>query len=79
MYPNFVCCPCHISVGYPISEVESKKAGKIAILSDNEIEKMRTVCKFGREVLDAAARAVKPGVSTDEIDRIVHEVRRLSM
>lgn len=34
---------------------------------------MRTVCKFGREVLDAAARAVKPGVSTDEIDRIVHE------
>jgi methionyl aminopeptidase len=40
---------------------------------------MRTVCKFGREVLDAAARAVKPGVSTDEIDRIVHEVRRLSM
>jgi methionyl aminopeptidase len=73
MYPNFVCCPCHISVGYPISEVESKKAGKIAILSDNEIEKMRTVCKFGREVLDAAARAVKPGVSTDEIDRIVHE------
>ena len=25
-------------------------------------------------MLDIAARAVKPGVSTDEIDRLVHEV-----
>ena len=30
--------------------------------------------RLGREVLDAAHRAVKPGVTTDEIDRIVHEV-----
>ena len=29
--------------------------------------------QVGREVLDAAARAVKPGVTTDELDRIVHE------
>lgn len=28
---------------------------------------------MAREVLDAAARAVKPGVTTDELDRIVHE------
>eukprot|EP00993_Chasmostoma_nieuportense_P001257 NODE_2154_length_1265_cov_91.497364_g2048_i0.p1 GENE.NODE_2154_length_1265_cov_91.497364_g2048_i0~~NODE_2154_length_1265_cov_91.497364_g2048_i0.p1 ORF type:complete len:376 (+),score=63.49 NODE_2154_length_1265_cov_91.497364_g2048_i0:46-1173(+) len=34
---------------------------------------MRTVCKLGREVLDLAGRAVRPGVTTDEIDRIVHE------
>ena len=31
--------------------------------------------KFGREVLDIAAANIKPGVTADEIDRIVHEVR----
>ena len=29
--------------------------------------------QVGREVLDKAARAIKPGVTTDEIDRIVHD------
>jgi methionyl aminopeptidase len=31
--------------------------------------------QLSREVLDIGARAIKPGVTTDEIDRIVHEVR----
>lgn len=34
---------------------------------------MRKACRLGREVLDIAAAAIKPGVTTDEIDRIVHE------
>ena len=34
---------------------------------------MRTVNLLGREILDAAHRIVKPGVTTDEIDRVVHE------
>ncbi|CAG8595256.1 9268_t:CDS:10 [Cetraspora pellucida] len=42
-------------------------------LNNDEIEAMRKVCKFAREVLDIGAAAVKPGVTTDEIDRIVHE------
>ena len=33
--------------------------------------------KFGREVLDIAAASIKPGVTADEIDRIVHEVRKI--
>lgn len=34
-----------------------------------------TLCcdKLAREVLDLAGKAAKPGVTTDEIDRIVHE------
>jgi methionyl aminopeptidase len=28
---------------------------------------------MGREVLDIAGKALRPGVTTDEIDRIVHE------
>lgn len=34
---------------------------------------MRVSCKLGREVLDEAARVCDVGVTTDEIDRIVHE------
>lgn len=34
---------------------------------------MRVVCRLAREVLDIAARALKPGVTTDQIDEIVHK------
>ena len=42
-------------------------------LDDNDIEGMRVACRLGREVLDEGAAAVAAGVTTDEIDRIVHE------
>lgn len=29
--------------------------------------------QIAREVLDAAARVVRPGITTDEIDAVVHE------
>ena len=31
--------------------------------------------QLAREVLDIAAKAVRVGITTDEIDRIVHEAR----
>lgn len=34
---------------------------------------LRHACAMGREVLDVAGKALRPGVTTDEIDRIVHE------
>lgn len=34
---------------------------------------MRKVCRLGREVLDIAARKAQPGVTTDEVDKAVHE------
>ena len=34
---------------------------------------MKVVCKLGRLVLDTAHKAVKVGVTTDELDQIVHE------
>jgi hypothetical protein len=34
---------------------------------------LRHACRVGREVLDIAGKALRPGVTTDEIDRIVHE------
>jgi methionyl aminopeptidase len=46
---------------------------KIDILDAKGQAAMRKSCKLAREVLDLAAAAAKPGVTTDEIDRIVHE------
>jgi len=34
---------------------------------------MRKVCRLAREVLDIAARELKPGVTTDHIDKVVHD------
>lgn len=34
---------------------------------------MRVACRLGRLCLDAAANAIAVGVTTDEVDRIVHE------
>jgi len=45
----------------------------IEVKTPQQIEAMRKVCKLAREVLDIACEAAKVGVTTDEIDRIVHE------
>ena len=42
-------------------------------MNKEEQEGMRKVCRLGREVLDVAARAAKPGVTTDYIDEVVHK------
>ncbi|CDO70807.1 hypothetical protein BN946_scf184798.g123 [Trametes cinnabarina] len=34
---------------------------------------MRNVCRLAREVLDIAAASIRPGITTDEIDAIVHQ------
>lgn len=45
----------------------------IKVLNDEEKEAMKVSCKLGREVLDEAAKAIAVGVTTDELDRVVHE------
>jgi len=59
--------------GYPLSEMKLRGNTYIRSLDHDEIEQMRVACKLGREVLDEAAKAIAPGVTTDEIDRLVHE------
>ena len=36
-----------------------------------ELEGIRAACRVGRDVLDAGHAAIAPGVTTDEIDRVV--------
>lgn len=45
----------------------------IEVKTPKEIEKMIKSGKLARQILDLAGRAVKIGVTTDEIDTIVHE------
>eukprot|EP00542_Grammatophora_oceanica_P009814 CAMPEP_0194038772 /NCGR_PEP_ID=MMETSP0009_2-20130614/10985_1 /TAXON_ID=210454 /ORGANISM="Grammatophora oceanica, Strain CCMP 410" /LENGTH=430 /DNA_ID=CAMNT_0038681391 /DNA_START=18 /DNA_END=1310 /DNA_ORIENTATION=+ len=45
----------------------------VEVKTPDEIEKMKAAGRVAREVLDLAGRAVKPGVTTDEIDSLVHE------
>lgn len=46
---------------------------RFKVLDDEEIEGLRVACRLGRECLDEAAHAIAPGVTTDEVDRVVHE------
>ena len=44
----------------------------IVCLDKKQQKGMRRSCRLAREVLDAAARQIKPGVTTDYIDEVVH-------
>lgn len=49
----------------------------IRVYGPDELEgecNLRYACAMGREVLDEGGKALKVGVTTDEIDRVVHEV-----
>jgi methionyl aminopeptidase len=53
--------------------LQAAKEDSIRVLSPEEIEKMKVSCKLGREVLDEAAKVIKAGTTTDEIDKVVHD------
>ncbi|KAJ3346192.1 Methionine aminopeptidase 1 [Entophlyctis luteolus] len=71
--PDHIARPDYAVTGDPISERKLRNSSQIEVLNKEDIEHMRVVCKIGREVLEIAKAAVQVGVSTDEIDRIVHE------
>ncbi|KNZ52968.1 methionine aminopeptidase, type I [Puccinia sorghi] len=59
--------------GFSLSEqaIAGQRLGKP--LKPHEIEGMRKVCKLAREVLDLAAAHVKPGITSLELDKIIHD------
>ena len=68
--PESIPHPNYAKDGDPKYKYADKN--KIAILDKKGQEGMRKVCRLSREVLDIAAREVKPGVTTDHIDEVVH-------
>ncbi|KAL7668760.1 hypothetical protein ACOME3_009451 [Neoechinorhynchus agilis] len=73
--PNSIMKPRYAESVNGICEMESKekKSFHIAVLSKEDIEGLRKACKLGREVLDIALQASGIGVTTEEIDQIVHK------
>ncbi|KAL3922379.1 MAG: hypothetical protein SGILL_002232 [Bacillariaceae sp.] len=63
--------------GIAYSEQQDKaNHNNIRIYTSKELDGefgLRHACRMGREVLDAAGKALRVGVTTDEIDRVVHE------
>lgn len=70
--PDSIPHPDYASDGIPRSEQKHVGRHNITILSPKEQDGMRKVCRLAREVLDIAAREIKPGVTTDHIDEVVH-------
>ncbi|KAL6068376.1 Methionine aminopeptidase 1 [Balamuthia mandrillaris] len=64
--------PDYAETGVPLSE-RQRAGNAIVIHNAEEIEIMREVCRMAREVLDNAAKMVAPGVTTEEIDKAIHE------
>jgi methionyl aminopeptidase len=71
--PKSIPYPDYWDSGIPYSEQTFKGRTKIEILDKKGQAGMRKVCRLAREVLDIAAAAAVPGVTTDYIDEIVHK------
>ncbi|KAI1000122.1 Methionine aminopeptidase 1 [Podosphaera aphanis] len=71
--PKSINHPDYWRDGIPHSERSFLRRSKIDILDEAGQNAMRKVCRLAREVLDIAAAAAKPGVTTDYIDEIVHK------
>ncbi|KAF9069665.1 peptidase M24, structural domain-containing protein [Rhodocollybia butyracea] len=69
--PEHIPRPEYAITGEPVSELNEGGAAP-RILNVTEIEKMRMACRLSREVLDTAAAHVRPGITTDELDEVVH-------
>lgn len=70
--PSHIPRPDYAQDGIPRSENAQRGQHKVDVLSAEDQKAMRKVCGMAREILDLAVQAAKPGVTTDEIDRVVH-------
>ena len=76
--PAHIPRPDYISAknktGESVLEERSYSSNKIPVWKKaEEIEGIRRAARAAREILNIACEAAKPGISHDEIDRIVHE------
>lgn len=70
--PKHIKLTDYARAGKPLSEIKNDRYGKIPIMSDKDIAKLRKVCKLSREILDAVAENVRIGITTNELDQILH-------
>ena len=71
--PDYADHPAGVSES---EERDKRNHNNIRVYTSEELDceyGLRHACKMGREVLDLAGKALRPGVTTDEIDRVIHE------
>ena len=71
--PKSIPHPDYADDGIPKLGRSIVRSNKFQQLDAKAQEGMRKVCRLAREVLDIAAAAIRPGITTDEIDEIVHK------
>ena len=66
--------PAHIPrPDYAISGRPASARSRQVIKTPEQITRMRAACSAARKVLEIAKNAVRPGITTDEIDAITHQ------
>jgi len=67
--PNNIIRPPYAETGL----VPHVREHGVEIKSPEQIQRMRKACRLAREVIEVAKRAVRPGITTDDIDAITHQ------
>lgn len=71
--PKHIKRPDYAQNGRPISEIKNDRIGKFTVLTAKEADKVRKVARLSREILDATAAQIIPGVTTtDDLDAFLH-------
>ena len=70
--PESIPRPDYAETADPVSEAESKLQSVCAQYSAAQVKVLRTCCDIARGALDATVRAARPGVTTEELDKICH-------
>ena len=71
--PDDIPKPDYYEDGIPRSEIKSKQQSLVIARSGKELEGIREAARIGRMVLDRGAAAIAPGVTTEEIDAVIHD------
>lgn len=69
--PKSIPQPDWAVTGIPKAERRLNRT-KIDLLDAKGQDAMRKVCRLAREVLDIVAAELKPGITTDYLDRVCH-------
>lgn len=65
--PEGITVPDYVTGSLPVT------APSFQIHTGESLERLRIACRVAAEVLDTVGREVKPGVTTDHLDRVAHE------
>jgi hypothetical protein len=65
--------PDYWQSGVPLKTKKGLLPWMIEVKTSEEIVKMKQAGVLARHILDMAGRAVRPGITTDEIDTMVHD------